>query len=297
VLSLSFAVLSDELGRKLYLMLTQAFDGHPPVAIFSRYDAAVTFVQSQRGDLRVDPAALAATGFDDRSARYADPALAADVSTDDWPFFYMPRRIYPVSYVWGVLLVLGIAVLLHGQFVGAPPRMQTLPFFFLGAGFMLVETKGIAELGLAFGNTWQVIGIVIGAILVMAWLGNWITQRWRIARPVLPWAALLVSLGVGLMFVRIGGIGSDAGARWLAVVLLTCPLFFSGIVFSTVFARTEQPAEALGMNLLGAMLGGVLEYNAMYFGFQSLYWFAAALYGAGLVLYLLNSVGRTPVPR
>jgi spermidine synthase len=297
VLSLSFAVLSDELGRKLYLMLTQAFDGHPPIAIFSRYDAAVTFVQSREGDLRWDPAALAAIGFDDRTQRYADPSLKADLSTDDWPFFYMPRRVYPVSYVWGVLLVLALALLLHRAFVGVRASGATIPFFFLGAGFMLVETKGIAELGLAFGNTWQVIGIVIGAILIMAWLGNWIADRWRIARPLVPWLLLLASLGLSLAFVRIGGIGSAAPARWLAVVLLTCPLFFSGIVFSTIFASAAQPAAALGLNLLGAMLGGVLEYNAMYFGFQALYWFAAALYAAGLGVYLLQAGGQAAPAR
>jgi hypothetical protein len=39
------------------------------------------------------------------------------------------------------------------------------------------------------------------------------------------------------------------------------------------------------------MAGGVLEYNSMYFGFQSLYWLAVALYAVGLVLYLGG--GRT----
>jgi hypothetical protein len=42
------------------------------------------------------------------------------------------------------------------------------------------------------------------------------------------------------------------------------------------------------------MAGGVLEYNSMYFGFQSLYWLAAALYGAGLLLFL---AGGRQVPR
>jgi predicted MFS family arabinose efflux permease len=32
------------------------------------------------------------------------------------------------------------------------------------------------------------------------------------------------------------------------------------------------------MNLLGAVCGGLLEYNSMYFGFQFLYWVAAGLY-------------------
>ena len=47
------------------------------------------------------------------------------------------------------------------------------------------------------------------------------------------------------------------------------------------------------MNLLGAMVGGVLEYNSMYFGFQSLYWLGAGLYGIGLLFYF---TGRTRQP-
>jgi hypothetical protein len=42
------------------------------------------------------------------------------------------------------------------------------------------------------------------------------------------------------------------------------------------------------VSLLGAMAGGVLEYNSMYFGFQSLYWLALALYAAGLILFLIG---------
>ena len=74
--------------------------------------------------------------------------------------------------------------------------------------------------------------------------------------------------------------------------MLTCPLFFSGLVFSTMLSRSGS-SSALGMNLLGAMVGGVLEYNSMYFGFQSLYWLALALYSAGFALALFaGSVGR-----
>jgi hypothetical protein len=286
VLSLSFAAISPQLGRKLYLMMQQAFDGHPPVSIEVGNGSAIVFAQSKEGDLRLDPALLASTGFEERSAFFANPALQADISTDDWPFFYMPQRVYPLSYLWAVGLVLALSWLLYSGFIGARPRRDGLPFFFLGGGFMLVETKGITELGLAFGNTWQVIGIVIGAILVMAWLGNWIVQRRPIRRPWVPWLLLLISVGVGLVFVRTGGVESTAAGRWTAVLLLTCPLFFSGLVFSTLLSRAAEASSALGMNLLGAMAGGVLEYNSMYFGFQSLYWLAAALYATGLILFL-----------
>jgi hypothetical protein len=60
-------------------------------------------------------------------------------------------------------------------------------------------------------------------------------------------------------------------------------------VFSTLLSRRAEASTALGVNLLGAMTGGVLEYNSMYFGFQALYWFAAALYGAGLLFLLFDN--------
>jgi len=153
VVSLSFVVLSRELGRKIYLMMQQAFDGHPPVCVYARYDGSVIFLQSKNGDLEVPEELVARTGFADITSVFADPALQADVSTDDWPFFYMPRRVYPRSYLVMVGLVLVLSVALFASFIAERPRFSQASFFFLGAGFMLVETKGLTELGLALGNT------------------------------------------------------------------------------------------------------------------------------------------------
>jgi len=55
-------------------------------------------------------------------------------------------------------------------------------------------------------------------------------------------------------------------------------MFFSGIVFSTLLRSRGAVSGLLAMNLLGAMCGGLLEYNSMYFGFQFLYLLAAGLY-------------------
>ena len=44
--------------------------------------------------------------------------------------------------------------------------------FFLGAGFMLLETKGVVHMALLFGSTWVVNSIVFFAILVMILLSN-----------------------------------------------------------------------------------------------------------------------------
>ncbi|MBV9146425.1 MAG: hypothetical protein JO065_10940, partial [Acidobacteria bacterium] len=45
-------------------------------------------------------------------------------------------------------------------------------------------------------------------------------------------------------------------------------------------------------NLFGAMVGGVLEYNSMYFGFHFLYWLAAAMYLAAFVSSLTKARTR-----
>jgi hypothetical protein len=60
-------------------------------------------------------------------------------------------------------------------------------------------------------------------------------------------------------------------------------MFFSGIVFSSLLATSTGLSGAMAANLFGAMCGGMLEYNAMYFGFQFLYWLAAALYAGAFL--------------
>ncbi len=289
IVSLSFSVMAPEMARKIYLMMEQAFDGHPPVSLQARhasYDNSMTFLQSRDGDLTVPPDLLARAGFEDVTKLCADPALRVDVSTDDWPFFYMPRRVYPRSYLLMVALVFLLSVAFFASFVSDRPRFNQAAFFLLGAGFMLVETKGITELGLALGNTWLVIGVVITGVLVMAYLANAVVAALRIRRPLVPYVLLLASLVVGVAIARGGGFAPTAAGKLGTVVVLTCPLFFSGIVFSTLIAGTEALAGAMALNLLGAMCGGLLEYNSMYFGFEFLYWLALALYLAAALVSL-----------
>src|ERR1700747_3204048 len=135
---------------------------------------------------------------------------------------------------------------------------------------MLVETKAITEMGLTFGNTWQVIGIVIAGILTMAFLGNCAVQWLNIKRPMVPCLFLLAALALGWFIARSGGFASTPLGRLETAIVLTCPLFFSGIVFSTLLTHKGQVSGIMASNLLGAICGGLLEYNSMYFGFRSL---------------------------
>jgi len=95
VISLAFTVLSDALGRKIYLMLQQVFDGRPPACVTA--ESAVVFLESNNPNATFSNEVIARYRFKDRSAYYANLPIQANVSTDDWPFFYMPQRVYPIG--------------------------------------------------------------------------------------------------------------------------------------------------------------------------------------------------------
>jgi hypothetical protein len=278
MISLSFSVMSDQMARKIYLMMQQAFDGRPPTCIMAGYDYSTIFLESNDEKWTLPGSVLEGTGFIDQSAALANPSLHADVSTDDWPFFYMPRRVYPTSYLVMVFQILLLSLFVTGSFIAERPRFSHVSFFFLGAGFMLVETKGITEMGLTFGNTWQVVGVVIASILAMAWVGNSVVGWLKIERPLVPYLLLWAALAFGWFAARSGGFASTPIGRIETAIVLTCPLLFSGIVFSTLLSGQGGVSGMMAMNLLGAICGGLLEYNSMYFGFQSLYVLAMGCY-------------------
>jgi hypothetical protein len=291
ILSLSFSLMNPQLGHKIYLMLQDAFNGQPPVCVRADYDGAVIFLEGNHGQLPLPPALLKKTGIEDATSAFAVPLVSpgmssnvpTDVSTDDWPFFYMPHRIYPVSYLIMAGLVLALSLYMFSRFLDGKPKFGSAPFFFLGAGFMLIETKAITELGLLFGNSWQVIGIAITAILVMAFLANWVVMLYTIKGSSITYLLLLFSLAVGWWIAHAGGLPSTWLGRIGLAIVLTIPMFFSGILFSTWLRSRGAISGVLAINLLGAMCGGLLEYNSMYFGFQFLYILAAGLYVAAIV--------------
>jgi spermidine synthase len=287
VLSLSYSVLSEALGRKIYLMLERVFDGRPPQCVKQAYDGSIIFMESNDSNWRLDPAVTAAGGFTDISSHYANPSIAADVSTDDWPFFYMPRRVYPASYLVMICQILLLSVFITSSFLGERPAAGQLSFLFLGSGFMLVETKAITELGLTFGNTWQVIGVVISGILTMAFLANLAVHWMNVTKPWVPYLLLWASLGLGWVAAGQGGFASTTLGRVEAAIVLTCPMFFSGMVFSTLLGSRGNMSMIMAMNLVGAVIGGLVEYNSMYFGFRSLYLIALAFYALAFVADLL----------
>jgi spermidine synthase len=282
LLAVTFAVMTPQQGKKLYTMLERAFDGHAPRCFEVGYDGGVMMLAGPAADEL--PAAI--RGLKEATDRFADPRLVAEASTDDWPFFYMPRRTYPLTYAVMIVVLLAISGAMIYRMVGLPGRAGELfgPFFFLGAGFMLIETKAITQLGLVLGNNWHVLAIVVASIMLLAFVANvWVMRRGPASR-VGSFALLVGSLLAGTALSWAVSSGWQIPAAKMSLTLaLTLPLCFSGVIFSGELARGAVLTRALASNLFGAMLGGFLEYNAMYFGYSSLTWFGLAIYAAAFV--------------
>jgi SAM-dependent methyltransferase len=288
VMSIAFALPNESLGFKLSHILSGIPGAGKPLAVRVGYDSKTTtaFVTQKGRDIAMpDANAFAAFGFADVSNLFAQPYPEASIPTDDWPFFYMITRTYPVSYMVALGMVLLLSTMFVRKTIGwtGPVERSYLPFFFLGSGFMLVETKAITELGLHLGGTWFVIAATIVLVLVMAFLANFMVQRKFVPRTSIAFIGLLASLLLGYFSARnhdLIAFGSPAVSLVVACVVLTIPLFFSGFVFSTLIGKGGvNISTALAYNLMGALFGGLMEYNSMYFGFAFLYLLAMGFYG------------------
>ena len=151
--------------------------------------------------------------------------------------------------------------------------------FFLGAGFMLMETKGITEVAKIYGGTWIVISVIILVILFMAFLANlFIVKKVRLNELQI-YTLLILSIVFSYFSadLKIENY-SLALALILNPLILTLPVFFSGLAFSTELKKIKSSSVALSSNILGALFGGLVEYNSMYFGFKFLYLLAILIY-------------------
>ena len=292
VLSISFTLVNDALGFKLSKILRDLPGAGKPLAVRVLYDNSRTtafVVKKGQAVTMPDANAFASIGFSDVSSYFAQPYPESAIPTDDWPFFYMVERAYPFTYMIALGMILLLSYLFVRKTIGFsdPVDRSYLPFFFLGAGFMLVETKAITELGLHLGGTWLVIAAAIMLVLIMAFLANLIVTRTARGLAGPAYLGLFVSLLVGYGLAISHGqwmFGPPVVQLMLSCFVLTIPLFFAGIIFSSLIGEAKiNISTAFSYNLMGALFGGVMEYNSMYFGFAFLYLLALGFYSLAWV--------------
>jgi hypothetical protein len=220
-------------------------------------------------------------------------AAAGDTSappapvTDDRPFPYLRTPSVPGRYLLvllGILLASAVAVRLAGA---RPARLRPyLDLAFLGAAFLLLETRGVTRFALLFGTTWLVNALVFAGVLICVLLAVEITRR--LPRPpsrLVGYALLAATLALTAFVPTAALLQLPIPARLVAAVAVTfAPIVAANIVFAARFAETADPTAAFGANLLGAMVGGCLEYLALLIGYPALVGVAAVLYLGAFVL-------------
>jgi spermidine synthase len=278
VMYVNVGYMGEFVPIRLFVTLRDVFGKDPAFFIYnqqySQYicqEAPITQQVNVEGEVRLN--------VNVENARANMPGALIQ-ATDDWPQLYLNNKTIPKEY----LIALGILLLISTLLISTTVRGTGFQFqpqmFFLGAGFMLIETKSITELGLMFGSTWIVNSIVIASILTMIFLANvWLLGREKKPALELPYALLLgVVVLLYLVPLRELSVGASVLAKMGAVAGISVPLLFAAIIFGVSFSRTKRATSALACNMLGAMVGGALEYTSMAFGLRSLYLTALALY-------------------
>jgi hypothetical protein len=210
-------------------------------------------------------------------------SLAADVvapASDDHPFLYFRGDSIPSIYLWvigGILLLSLLAI----RKVGGPLREMRpyLDLFFMGAAFLLLETKSVATFALLFGTTWFVNALVFAGVLVVVLVAVEVTARFRTPPAPLVFAGIAVSLGAAYVVRPEWLLSLPSVPRLIiAVVLAFTPIFLANVAFAKRFSQEGDSRAAFAVNLLGAILGGCLEYLSLLTGYRNLLLLVGALY-------------------
>jgi hypothetical protein len=154
-------------------------------------------------------------------------------------------------------------------------------FFFLGAGFLLLEAQIISKMALLFGTTWVVNSIVISALLLLILCANVVVQQRERIPYWLAYTGMFGSFGLAWLVPLDRLFFHSLIVRaTVATPVLCLPVFFAGIIFIRSFAQAGFSGKALGANLFGALMGGLLESLSFWMGLKALLLIAALLYVA-----------------
>lgn len=222
-------------------------------------------------------------------AKVVDPEEVG-TATDDWPFLYVRRRMIPGLSLRGMATMGGLSLLLLVLFLREGPKGDKRwrldgRMFFLGAGFMLLETEAVVHMALLFGSTWMVNTVVFVAVLGMILGANLYVLKRRPARLWPYYLGLMVSLAMNAVIPLDFFLGMNRALQAAASSLLVfAPILFAGVIFAVAFGRSRKPDRDFGANVGGAILGGLAEYSSTLLGFQYLTLLAVLFYALSAAL-------------
>ena len=206
-------------------------------------------------------------------------------SRDDHPFVYLREAAIPPVYLVTALLILAVSALaIRGVAGTLRPMLRYVDLFFMGAAFLLLETKSVVQFALLFGTTWFVNSVVFAGVLLSVYFAIELTQRVQLPRAWVLYGFLLTSVLATLVVPLDALLELPLAARFAAAILLWfTPIFIANLVFAQRFRNVEESNVAFGANLLGAVAGGVVEYTALVTGYSALAILVAIIYGAAFI--------------
>jgi spermidine synthase len=218
-------------------------------------------------------------------AHIVEPQEPVRISTDDWPFLYLREPTIPLQPTLSGMALIGalslflIALLIPRGAASKGPFALDGRMFFLGAGFMLVETKAVVHMALLFGSTWMVNTVVFVAVFVMILLANLLVLKIKPERLWPYYLGLVIALLLNALIPLDSFLGLERVQQVIgSVSLVFAPIFFAAVVFAVSFSRTREADRALGANIAGAMVGGLAENFSMVLGFQRIVLLALLFY-------------------
>lgn len=221
------------------------------------------------------------------------------IITDDWPYLYLETPRIPTLYY----LLIGVTILIFVRSYRKWKASDNVAlinrtfwhFFFLGAAFLLLEVQNISKASVVLGNTWQVNAVIISSVLGMALLANWIAYKFP-KLSIVPVYLLLIATSLGLYFVDLARFGFLPYLTKAMIVgaLTSLPMLFSGIVFVRSFAMAEDKSNALGANLIGALVGALLQSVTFVIGIKALLLIVAGFYFLSLLTIPGQAQQRIP---
>ncbi|MBN1621342.1 MAG: hypothetical protein JW871_01980 [Endomicrobiales bacterium] len=220
------------------------------------------------------------------------------VPTDDWPFLYLIKRAIPpiylkamlilASFVGLLMLILQITSKKESEFEKSIPVLFTkIAFVLMGVAFLLLETKSIVQFSLLFGTTWLNSSLVFLSVLLLVLAANWTAQMLKTDKFLVTAYILLIFSCLITLIYPLSNLlyYENRILRFVFATLLTfSPIYFANLIFSITFKNQKIAEHLFGWNLLGATLGGILEYSSMAFGYNSLTIIVAVCYSLVFVL-------------
>ncbi len=282
-----FMTSTPNIHKKLISILTTSFNQLPLVIskyynLFNNIYMAGPAFDHYRGDVRKNMV----SDFKKQAMK------GVHIPTDDWPYLYLESRGISVFYVSLISAIILIALLLiiisSGDMRKSIMTVKgiDIQMFLFGFAFLLLETRYVTQMNLAWGATWITSSVVFGAILFVVLVATIIARLLPIPFKISIFCLLTALAFTFLLPVELLLHQNVFFKLMISILFVGIPIFFAGTCFALLFEKRERADIAFGWNLIGAVIGGLAEFLTMIVGFKALLLLTISIYLLAFLFYI-----------